>query len=86
MCGGAYGGCGSCGNCGFGAGGAGGAGRMHAHHRAQGPTRVAHLPHGYMQEQMDGRDAPPSGTYAYPYYTLRAPRDFLLNNPPTIGP
>jgi hypothetical protein len=23
---------------------------------------------------------------AYPYYTLRGPRDFLLNNPPPIGP
>ena len=22
---------------------------------------------------------------AYPYYTTRGPRDFLLNNPPTIG-
>lgn len=24
-------------------------------------------------------------TYAYPYYTTRAPRDFLMDNPPTIG-
>ena len=24
-------------------------------------------------------------TYAYPYYTTRAPRDFLDPNPPTIG-
>ena len=28
--------------------------------------------------------APP--TYVYPYYTTRAPRDFLLDNPPGIGP
>ncbi len=27
----------------------------------------------------------PVGTYAYPYYTTRAPRDFLMKNPPTIG-
>ena len=24
-------------------------------------------------------------TYAYPYYTTRGPRDFLMDNPPTIG-
>ena len=29
---------------------------------------------------------PPSGQTAYPYYTTRGPRDFLQNNPPTIGP
>lgn len=26
------------------------------------------------------------GVVAYPYYTTRGPRDFLLNNPPSIGP
>jgi hypothetical protein len=29
---------------------------------------------------------PPTGNTAYPYYTLRGPRDYLLNNPPSIGP
>jgi hypothetical protein len=29
---------------------------------------------------------PPSGQTAYPYYTTRGPRDFLMANPPTIGP
>jgi hypothetical protein len=29
---------------------------------------------------------PPTGQTAYPYYTLRGPRDYLLNNPPSIGP
>ena len=29
---------------------------------------------------------PPVGQVAYPYYTTRGPRDFLRNNPPTIGP
>ena len=29
---------------------------------------------------------PPTGQTAYPYYTLRGPRDFLLGNPPSIGP
>lgn len=28
---------------------------------------------------------PPSGTVGYPYYTTRGPRDFLLDNPPSIG-
>ena len=29
---------------------------------------------------------PPTGTVTYPYYTTRGPRDFLANNPPSIGP
>lgn len=28
---------------------------------------------------------PPSAQVAYPYYTVRGPRDFLLDNPPSIG-
>lgn len=32
-----------------------------------------------------GPPGPPTGTYAYPYYTLRGPRDFLASNPPSIG-
>ena len=28
----------------------------------------------------------PVGLYAYPYYTIRGPRDFLVDNPPSIGP
>ncbi len=28
---------------------------------------------------------PPTGTYAYPYYTSRGPRDFFLDAPSTIG-
>ena len=28
---------------------------------------------------------PATPTYAYPYYTTRAPRDFLMANPPSIG-
>ncbi|HMO14273.1 MAG TPA: hypothetical protein PKD64_01375 [Pirellulaceae bacterium] len=27
----------------------------------------------------------PAPQYAYPYYTTRGPRDFLMKNPPTIG-
>jgi hypothetical protein len=29
---------------------------------------------------------PPTGAITYPYYTLRGPRDFLMRNPPPIGP
>jgi hypothetical protein len=29
---------------------------------------------------------PPVGQTAYPYYTTRGPRDFLMCNPPSIGP
>lgn len=28
---------------------------------------------------------PPTGQVAYPYYSVRGPRDFLMDNPPTIG-
>ncbi len=28
---------------------------------------------------------PQGGTVGYPYYTTRGPRDFLLDNPPSIG-
>ncbi|TWU02303.1 hypothetical protein [Stieleria varia] len=28
---------------------------------------------------------PPTGQVAYPYYTVRGPRDFFVDNPPTIG-
>jgi hypothetical protein len=37
--------------------------------------------HGY-----HGTPGPASGTITYPYYTTRGPRDFLVNNPPSIGP
>ena len=33
----------------------------------------------------EGAGAPQGAQVAYPYYTNRGPRDFLLNNPPSIG-
>jgi hypothetical protein len=45
------------------------------------PSRVGHVPHGYNA----GPAGPPTASYAYPYYTTRAPRDFLQDNPPSIG-
>ncbi len=32
-----------------------------------------------------GAGAGPAAQVAYPYYTTRGPRDFLMDNPPTIG-
>ncbi len=33
-----------------------------------------------------GPHGPPVGQVTYPYYILRGPRDFLVDNPPSIGP
>jgi hypothetical protein len=40
---------------------------------------------GYPEYPMFNQ-GPPVGQVAYPYYTVRGPRDFLRDNPPTIGP
>ena len=42
------------------------------------------IPQG-AQPNMYQQAGPPSAAVAYPYYTTRAPRDFLLANPPSIG-
>jgi hypothetical protein len=46
-------------------------------------TRVPHLPHGYADEM--GPAGPATAQTAYPYYTVRGPRDFLVNEPSSIG-
>jgi hypothetical protein len=50
---------------------------------------AAHLAPGHAAAQQlqsqPFNPGPPTGTVAYPYYTHRGPRDFLLDNPPTIG-
>ena len=33
-----------------------------------------------------GQAGPPTGAVTYPYYSTRGPRDFLLDQPQTIGP
>ena len=33
-----------------------------------------------------GPAGPPTGAVTYPYYTNRGPRDFLADDPPSIGP
>jgi hypothetical protein len=50
---------------------------------------VAHAVHetqGWRHQRPEmGPPGPPTGTVAYPYYTLHGPRDFLVDNPPSIG-
>jgi len=44
-------------------------------------------PHGGgYPESYNFAPSPPGGQVAYPYYTVRGPRDFLRDNPPSIGP
>lgn len=58
----------------------GGAGFAHA-------IASGFCPHaGGYPEMPTFNPGPPSGQVAYPYYTTRGPRDFLQNNPPSIGP
>lgn len=43
---------------------------------------------GHAHSQPPGAGGPggaPTAQVAYPYYTTRGPRDFLMDNPPTIG-
>jgi hypothetical protein len=52
--------------------------------------RLAGLGHGgqFVNSQPAGAGAPtgaPVAQVAYPYYTTRGPRDFLMDNPPSIG-
>jgi len=77
---------GAFGNGAVGNGGHGGGigGTIASHLGGPAPTPVARLPQGYMGDA--GPAGPPTSTYGYPYYTTRAPRDFLMNNPPSIGP
>ena len=42
-------------------------------------------PPGYEDDYVTSH-GPPVGQVAYPYYSVRGPRDFLRNNPPPIGP
>ena len=58
--------------------------------RLAGGRLGAHHPHPYGGAIPHTAQAPGNGTgiapsYAYPYYTTRGPRDFLMKNPPSIG-
>jgi hypothetical protein len=42
-------------------------------------------PHHHYQREYIGPQGPSTAQTAYPYYTVRGPRDFFQNNPPSIG-
>jgi len=55
--------------------------------RLVGRVASGFCPHaGGYPEAYNYNPSPPTGQVAYPYYTVRGPRDFLRNNPPSIGP
>lgn len=65
----------------------GGRGQRGPHHFAgQGGAPGQGVPGGHHYRPETEPAGGPAGQYAYPYYTLRGPRDFLVNNPPSIGP
>ncbi len=54
------------------------------------PCSCGHRGHGLLghhgrHQQSQGLAGPATGTVTYPYYTVRGPRDFFLDNPPSIG-
>jgi len=59
-------------------------------HGCQGYGCRRYCPHGLharnMHHTFRGPHGPPTGQVTYPYYTIRGPRDFLMDNPPSIGP
>jgi hypothetical protein len=50
-----------------------------------GAHRTPGYPHHHHHREYVGPQGPPSAQVAYPYYTIRGPRDFFLDNPPSIG-
>jgi hypothetical protein len=43
------------------------------------------FPHHHYGREYIGPQGPSTAQVGYPYYTVRGPRDFLMNNPPSIG-
>lgn len=75
---------GACRQCGSGGGFGGRTGAGHGGGLANhGPLVPGGGHHFRPNEEPKG---PETATVAYPYYTLRGPRDFLARNPPSIGP
>lgn len=72
---------GRCGIAGCGVGGALCGGCMAKFRGGRQPYGGA-IPH---TAQAPGAGTGSAPSYAYPYYTTRGPRDFLVDNPPTIG-
>ena len=67
---------------GYGYGGYGYPGR-HGHHYYGPHTHLHAVPYIPPPAYQAG---PPCPTVTYPYYTTRGPRDFLMNDPPSLGP
>lgn len=70
---------------GMGGNGHGMGGHLHGHGPAAAHPYGGQIPH---TDYMGAGITPQAGaapTYAYPYYTVRGPRDFLQSNPPSIG-
>lgn len=63
-----------------------GRGCLHCGGRGFGPCGL----YGHHHDLAYRKEAPPHGPQSahvgYPYYTTRGPRDFLVDNPPSIGP
>ena len=90
---------GGCGQGGYGGCGPGGCGPGYGHHHGYpgGPLHGGHYgyfggahrtpgyPHHHFHREYVGPQGPPTAQVAYPYYTVRGPRDFLVDNPPSIG-
>ena len=50
------------------------------------PDRIARVRGGELDQLNNpANGGPPSAATAYPYYSIRSPRDFLVPNPPSIG-
>jgi hypothetical protein len=49
------------------------------------PHGTPGYPKHHFHREYVGPQGPPTAAVAYPYYTIRGPRDFLLDNPPSIG-
>ena len=49
-----------------------------------GPRGTPGVGH-HQTREYNGPQGPPTAQVAYPYYTTRGPRDFLVDNPPSIG-
>jgi hypothetical protein len=62
-----------------------GAGGYYGPRRPGHPDYIPKLPPHYAKRVQQGPPGPPAPSYVYPYYTTRGPRDFLVDNPPTIG-
>jgi hypothetical protein len=61
------------------------AGHPGPYHGAHGPGILPGHNAAYQLQNQPYTAGPATGAVAYPYYTHRGPRDFLLDNPPTIG-